>query len=75
MRRMQALAGGDPRADSGRNDLSRGERDNTDALLDNVSLTLDRPNGGVPEPAAWALMLSGFAAAGVALRHRRTAVA
>ena len=43
--------------------------DNTDAILDNVSLTLDR--GAVPEPSAWALMLAGFAGAGAALRARR----
>jgi len=31
--------------------------------------------GGVPEPATWALMLSGFGLAGAALRRRRVAVA
>jgi hypothetical protein len=31
--------------------------------------------GGVPEPATWALMISGFGLAGAALRRRRTAVA
>jgi len=35
-------------------------------LLDNVSVT-----GGVPEPAAWALMLTGFLGAGVAIRGNR----
>ena len=30
------------------------------------------PAGGVPEPAAWALMLLGFGAAGGAIRRRRT---
>jgi len=30
-------------------------------------------NGGVPEPAAWALMIAGFGLAGVALRRRRAA--
>ncbi len=29
------------------------------------------PTGGVPEPAAWALMLTGFGLAGAALRRRR----
>lgn len=29
--------------------------------------------GGVPEPATWALMISGFALAGVSLRRRRVA--
>lgn len=31
--------------------------------------------GGVPEPAAWALMILGFAGAGAALRRRRVALA
>jgi microcystin-dependent protein len=31
--------------------------------------------GGVPEPAAWALMIAGFGLAGGALRRRRTAAA
>lgn len=47
--------------------------DNIDPILDNVSVTGDR---GVPEPAGWALMLTGFLGAGGALRRRgRTAVA
>jgi hypothetical protein len=51
--------------------VNGGERDNTDALLDNVVLS-----GGAPEPAAWALMLTGFAGLGAALRRRpKTAVA
>jgi hypothetical protein len=29
----------------------------------------------VPEPASWAMMLTGFAAAGVALRRRRRTTA
>ncbi len=33
------------------------------------------PTGGVPEPAAWTLMLSGFGLAGASLRRRRTAPA
>jgi len=32
----------------------------------------DRGGGGVPEPAAWALMLTGFGAAGAMLRRRRS---
>lgn len=36
------------------------------SLLDGVSLT-----GGVPEPAAWALMIMGFGGIGVAVRRRR----
>jgi hypothetical protein len=40
------------------------------ALLDGVSLT-----GGVPEPAAWALMLIGFGGLGATLRRRRALAA
>lgn len=32
-------------------------------------------NGAVPEPASWALMISGFGVAGAALRRRRTVAA
>jgi choice-of-anchor C domain-containing protein len=38
------------------------------AAIDNVGI------GAVPEPATWALMLTGFFGAGVALRRRRVAV-
>lgn len=37
--------------------------------LDNVSLT-----AGVPEPAAWALMILGFGAVGAGVRRRRAAL-
>jgi hypothetical protein len=40
--------------------------------VDNVTLG---GAGGVPEPAAWALMIMGFGATGAALRRRRTVVA
>lgn len=40
------------------------------ALLDSVSL-----KGGVPEPAAWSLMIMGFGSIGATLRRRRTAAA
>jgi hypothetical protein len=40
--------------------------------LDDVSLTAA---GGVPEPAAWALMLSGFFAVGAMIRSRRGTLA
>ncbi len=38
--------------------------------LDNVSL--EAVSGAVPEPASWALMLTGFGLAGVAMRRRRS---
>ena len=45
-----------------------------DNLATNVGVN---PNGGVPEPASWALMILGFGGAGAALRgqRRRTASA
>jgi hypothetical protein len=43
--------------------------------LDNFSVTAASPPGGVPEPAAWALMLTGFGAGGAMLRRRRAAIA
>jgi hypothetical protein len=33
------------------------------------------PTGGVPEPASWAMMITGFGLAGAALRRRRLAAA
>jgi hypothetical protein len=39
--------------------------------IDNVVFTYDGVPTGVPEPAAWALMLGGFGLAGAALRRRR----
>ena len=41
-------------------------------LYDNLAIgTYDAPSAAVPEPAAWALMISGFGLAGAALRRRR----
>ena len=40
---------------------------NNDPMIDGVSLT---GGGGVPEPASWALMLSGCGLAGAAMRRR-----
>lgn len=45
-------------------------QDNVGPLLDNISLNIS----AVPEPATWALMIGGFALAGVSLRRRKTAV-
>jgi PEP-CTERM motif-containing protein len=40
-----------------------------------ISFDISRGGGnGVPEPAAWTLMLTGFGAAGALLRRRRTAI-
>lgn len=49
-------------------------------FIDNVTFAgsgappveIDRPVGGVPEPASWALMLTGFGGLGWTLRRRRT---
>lgn len=46
--------------------------DNTDALLDNAALT---GPAGVPEPAAWALLILGFGGTGAMLRRRTLALA
>lgn len=39
---------------------------------DNVQLDAVSLASGVPEPATWAMLISGFAAAGVMVRRRRT---
>jgi hypothetical protein len=41
-------------------------QDSTDTVIDNVGVS-------VPEPATWAMMISGFGLAGAALRRRRSA--
>ncbi len=38
-------------------------------------ILFDGSDGGIPEPASWALMLGGFGAIGAAARRRRRAVA
>jgi len=45
--------------------------DNVGPLIDNVLVT----STGVPEPATWAMMITGFGMAGIALRRRRAALA
>jgi hypothetical protein len=50
---------------------------NDDIFSDNsgsLRVEVDGP-GGVPEPAAWAMMIAGFGLAGAALRRRRLAAA
>jgi hypothetical protein len=39
--------------------------------LDNLTVTGTRLTSAVPEPATWALMISGFGLAGAALRRER----
>jgi len=38
-----------------------------------LTFTTDLKEGGVPEPATWALMIAGFGGVGAALRRRRAA--
>jgi hypothetical protein len=45
-----------------------------DFALDDIAFTTRNP-GSVPEPATWALMISGFGLAGATLRRRRAAAA
>jgi hypothetical protein len=51
-----------------------GQTDHNGAILDFATLTVGSrdvtPPPGVPEPAAWALMILGFGAAGASLRRR-----
>jgi hypothetical protein len=56
------------------------DRQQTGAALDfsvpnELSVDPTPPAGGVPEPASWALMLTGFLGAGAALRNRRRTAA
>jgi hypothetical protein len=40
-------------------------------LVDSVTVTADTSMGPIPEPASWALMITGFAGLGAVLRRRR----
>jgi hypothetical protein len=40
-----------------------------------VTLDISRATGAVPEPASWAMLISGFGLSGLALRSRRRALA
>jgi hypothetical protein len=59
---------------TGSDTLTLGLRDDPSFdALDNVSVTAT--SAGVPEPAAWAMMISGLFGMGVALRSRKRAAA
>ena len=49
--------------------------DNPGSFTVNASLTAPTTGGGVPEPAAWAMMLMGFFGLGATLRGRKSALA
>ena len=51
-------------------DQSFGAADDNRAVFSNVVLTADTIGATVPEPAAWALLLTGFALTGAAVRRR-----
>jgi Concanavalin A-like lectin/glucanases superfamily/PEP-CTERM motif len=66
-----------------RDDFATGQGEASPGFVDyirvyNTSLTaqqvagLTPPTGGVPEPAAWALMLAGFGLTGAAMRRRQS---
>lgn len=56
--------------------LSRNGTYRTTVGVDNIgSLTVAKIGAAVPEPAAWALMITGFGLAGGALRRRRKGAA
>ncbi len=46
-----------------------------DLFSDNIPFSHDTPVSAVPEPAAWAMMITGFGLAGAAIRRRRGALA
>lgn len=52
--------------------LGGGSGNNIGPIADNLDLNL---NGGVPEPATWAMMILGFGAAGSIIRRRRALTA
>lgn len=59
-----------------RDDFATGQGEASGGFIDFVTLdtSVGVPGGAVPEPAAWALMILGFGAAGAMLRRRREAL-
>lgn len=53
-----------------RDDFATSQSEASSGFIDFVTLNAN-PIAGVPEPASWALMISGFGAAGAMLRRRR----
>lgn len=45
--------------------------DDRGAILDDVSISVVGGNGAVPEPATWAMLITGFGVVGFAARRRR----
>ena len=41
-------------------------------LIDNLAISRIAADGGVPEPATWAMMISGFGVVGALMRRRRS---
>jgi hypothetical protein len=71
---------GDPNFRNGFTDVSGVPNNPRDGhwafdVLNADTATQGPTEGGVPEPATWGLMLSGFGLAGAALRRRRAALA
>ena len=52
-----------------------GDRDYNDYSFVFTNLSTTTFNGGVPEPATWAMMIMGFTGMGAVIRRRRTALA
>jgi PEP-CTERM motif len=52
-------------------DLGPAQFDMFGPLVNNFEATL-APNGAVPEPASWAMMIAGFGIAGAAMRRKAT---
>ena len=54
----------------GYDDQVTGQDDDHDDLIIRATILAPTPHGAVPEPATWAMLLTGFGLAGMALRRR-----